>query len=304
MFNLPLQFQKPQPLQPGDRLMVVSTSGSLRERQDFDRGIEIWRSWGYEIVFSDHYQHQNGYLAGTDQERRASLRQAWLDPDCRGILCSRGGYGGARLLEGWDWPEGDPKWLLGFSDVTGILWSLAQAGVESLHGPVLTTLADEPDWSLNRLHNYLTGKPLDPLSGNGWGGGKVQGRLIVANLTVATHLLGTLWQPNFDQVILAIEDVGEAPYRIDRMLTQWRLSGALERVAGIALGRFSGCDAPPGFPSWSVEEVLRDRLQDFNVPMVTDLPFGHDGANAVLPVGAWAELDGDRGLLTCLPTPR
>jgi len=300
MFALPRYFQKPRPLQPGDRLTVISTSGSLRERQDFDRGVDLWRSWGYEVVFSDSYEHQTGYLAGTDQARRDSLRAAWNDPDCRGILCSRGGYGSARLLENWVWPTGEPKWLLGFSDVTGILWSLAEVGIESLHGPVLTTLADEPAWALGRLRNYLTGNPLDPLAGKGWGGGKVQGRLLVANLTVATHLLGTRWQPNFEKVILAIEDVTEAPYRIDRMLTQWRSSGCLSQVAGIALGRFSRCEAPVSFPSWTVEEVLGDRLGDLNIPVVADLPFGHDGPNAVLPVGAWAELDGDRGTLTCL----
>jgi len=300
MFDLPRHFQKPQPLQQGDRLTVVSTSGSLREREDFDRGVDLWRSWGYEITFSEGYENQAGYLAGTDQERRSSLLQAWNDPNCRGILCSRGGYGSARLLEDWHWPDSDPKWLLGFSDVTGILWSLAKTGIESLHGPVLTTLADEPEWAQSRLRNYLSGKPLDPLQGKGWGGGKVQGRLVVANLTVATHLLGTPWQPNFQNVILAIEDVTEAPYRIDRMLTQWQSAGCLSQLAGIALGRFSRCEAPAGFPSWTVEEVLGDRLQDLNIPIVADLPFGHDGANAVLPVGGWVELDGDRGTLTCL----
>ncbi|MEY2985057.1 MAG: hypothetical protein RLZZ568_1674 [Cyanobacteriota bacterium] len=302
MFDLPRQFQHPQPLQPGDRLMVVSTSGSLRERSSFDQGVDLWRSWGYDIVFSDHYQQQMGYLAGSDAMRRASLWQAWQDPDCRGILCSRGGYGSARLLENWAWPLGEPKWLLGFSDVTGILWSLAKTGIVSLHGPVLTTLADEPEWTQVRLRHYLTGTTLAPLQGQGWGGGKVRGRLVVANLTVATHLLGTPWQPNLQDIILAIEDVGEAPYRIDRMLTQWRSCGALAQVAGIALGRFSHCEAPSDFPSWSVEAVLGDRLRDLKVPIVADLPFGHDGPNAVLPVGTWAELDGDLGRLTCLET--
>lgn len=300
MFNLPPRFRRPQPLQPGDRLTVISTSGSLREFEDFNRGVELWRSWGYEIDFSAGYQAQDGYLAGSDQDRRENLRAAWLDPNCRGILCSRGGYGSARLLEDWEWPAGEPKWLLGFSDVTGILWSLAKAGVESLHGPVLTTLADEPDWAQTRLRNYLTGMPLEPLTGKGWGGGKSRGRLMVANLTVATNLLGTPWQPNWRDVILAIEDVTEAPYRIDRMLTQWRLSGCLSSLAGLAIGRFSRCDAPAGFPSWTVEAVLGDRLGDLQIPIVSDLPFGHDGPNAVLPVGAWVELDGDGGSLTCL----
>jgi muramoyltetrapeptide carboxypeptidase len=301
MFPLPHNFRKPEPLKLGDRLTVVSPSGSLRELADLQKGVEIWRSWGYEVTFSQGYENREGYLAGTDQQRRQDLKNAWLDPDCKGILCSRGGYGSARLLENWQWPEiTKPKWIIGFSDGTGILWSLLQSGIISLHGPVLTTLSDEPDWALERLQTYLQGSPLPPLSGKSWQGGKVQGRLVAGNLTVATHFLGTQWQPNFEKVILAIEDVTEAPYRIDRMLTQWRSSGSLAKLAGIALGRFSQCEAPAGFPSWTVEEVLGDRLGDLGIPIVADLPFGHDGANAILPVGAMVELDGDRGSLSFL----
>lgn len=298
MFSLPPTLQTPKPLQPGDRLTVVSTSGSLREEAALEQGVKIWRSWGYEVNFSAGYNHREGYLAGTEAQRRRDLAQAWLDPECRGILSSRGGYGAARLLEQWQWPEiAEPKWLIGFSDVTGILWSLLKAGVISLHGPVLTTLSAEPDWSLERLRHFLQGAPLAPLMGKSWRGGKAQGRLVAANLTVATHFLGTDWQPHFENVILAIEDVTEAPYRIDRMLTQWRASGNLSQLGGIALGRFSQCLAPTGFPSWTVAEVLGDRLGDLGIPLVAELPFGHDGANAILPLGAMVELDGDAGCL-------
>ena len=301
MFSLPENFLQPPFLQPGDRLTVVSPSGSLRELADLQKGVDIWRSWGYKVTFSPGYENRFGYLAGMDQQRREDLLKAWLDPECKGILCSRGGYGSARLLEDWQWPAIDqPKWVLGFSDVTGILWSLLKSGIISLHGPVLTTLSDEPDWALERLKTYLQGSQLPSLTGKSWQGGKVQGRLVAGNLTVATHFLGTEWQPDFENVILAIEDVTEAPYRIDRMVTQWRASGNLSQVAGIALGRFSECEAPIGFPSWTVEEVLGDRLGDLGIPVVADLPFGHGGVNAILPVGGRVELDGDAGILSFL----
>jgi muramoyltetrapeptide carboxypeptidase len=119
-----------------------------------------------------------------------------------------------------------------------------------------------------------------------------------ANLTVATHLLNTPAQPSLEGAILAFEDVTEAPYRIDRMLTQWRMSGAFAGVRGIALGRFSQCDPPPNIPSFTVEEVLRDRLSDLGIPIVSDLPFGHDGVNASLPVGVLAQVDGEAGTLS------
>ncbi|NJN32097.1 MAG: LD-carboxypeptidase [Synechococcales cyanobacterium RM1_1_8] len=266
------------------------------------QGLILWRQRGYQVELAPGYDGRWGYLAGTDVQRRNQLRQAWLDPGCKGILCVRGGYGGARLLEDWTWPPSEPKWLIGFSDVTALLWSLGQQGISGVHGPVLTTLALEPAWSIQRLFDWVEGKgQLAPLRGQGWGGGKVQGLLLPANLTVATHLLNTPVQPSLENVILALEDVGESPYRLDRMLTQWRMSGALGQVRGIALGRFSQCEPPGQVPSFEVREVLKERLLDLGLPLVMELPFGHDGANACLPLGVMAQLDGDRGTLAVLP---
>jgi muramoyltetrapeptide carboxypeptidase len=289
--------QFPPPLKPGDLLQVVAPSGTLRERDAFAQGVEIWRSHGYQVELMSDYDARWGYLAGTDEQRRSQLHTALQHPDSRGILCARGGYGGARLLETWDWQLSHPKWLIGFSDITSLLWSLSRQGIAGVHAPLLTTLAAEPDWSIQRLFDCVEGRSLPPLQGHGWGGGKTTGILLPGNLTVATHLLHTPAQPNLDGVILAFEDVSEAPYRIDRMLTQWRMSGAFQKVRGIALGRFSQCCPPANVPSFTVAEVLRDRLADLKIPIVSDLPFGHDGCNAALPVGRLAELDGDRGTL-------
>ncbi|GAB1545436.1 LD-carboxypeptidase [Scytonema sp. NUACC21] len=297
----------PPPLQPGDLLRVISPSGALREFEVFQQGVEIWRSRGYRVEIVPDIENRWGYLAGKDDNRRHQLKTAWKEPECRGILCARGGFGSTRILENWTWDTDPvptssftPKWLIGFSDITALLWSLYTTGISSVHGPVLTTLALEPDWSIQRLFNLVEGRPLEPLKGHGWGGGVATGILLPANLTVATHLLGTPLQPDTDGVILALEDVTEAPYRIDRLLTQWRMSGALQKVRGIALGRFSRCEPPPNVPSFTVEEVLRDRLDDLGIPVVSDLPFGHDGPNAALPVGVKVTLDAEQGLLdTC-----
>ena len=159
-------------------------------------------------------------------------------------------------------------------------------------------MAQEPAWSKERMFNYLETGKLPSLQGTSWQSGIASGLLLPANLTVATHLLHTPLQPSFDGVILALEDVTEYPYRIDRLLTQWRLSGAFTGVKGIALGRFSRCEPYPGTNSLTIEQVLRDRLMDLNIPIVADLPFGHDGVNAALPVGHRATLNGDRGELT------
>jgi muramoyltetrapeptide carboxypeptidase len=291
----------PTPLQPGDLLRVIAPSGALRELTAFQKGVDIWRSRGYRVELAQGYDDRWGYLAGSDEGRRSQLAMALSDPDCRGILCARGGYGGARLLEDWHWEQwhmATPKWLIGFSDITSLLWSLSRQGISGVHGPLLTTLATEPEWSQKRLFNWVEGREVPPIEGEGWGNGQASGILLPANLTVATHLLGTAAQADLTNVILALEDVTEAPYRIDRMLTQWRMSGALAQVKGIALGRFSQCEPPANVPSFTVEEVLRDRLSSLGIPVVSALPFGHDGENAALPVGVPALLDGDRGILS------
>lgn len=290
----------PSPLHRGDTLLAIAPSGTLRdkERAKFEDGVEIWRKNGYNIILDGSYDCREGYLAGKDDIRRQALHEAWTNPKYKGIICVRGGYGGARLLESWQWDTiPNPKWLIGFSDITSLLWSLYNENIISIHGAVLTTISQEPPWSLKRLFDYVEGKPLLPLHGKGLKGGKAQGTLLVANLTVATSVLGTSICPSFDNVILALEDVQEAPYRLDRMLTQWRLMGIFQRVKGILLGRFSGCNAPDGVPSWTVNEVFCDRLSEFNIPIISELPFGHDGVNACLPVGGLVEIDGDEGVI-------
>ncbi|MEG4286096.1 LD-carboxypeptidase [Microcoleus sp. A006_D1] len=311
-------------LQPGDLLRVIAPSGALRELTNFERGLEIWKSRGYRVELTPGLADRTGYLAGSDENRVRQLADALSDPDCRGILCVRGGFGSTRLLEKgkvgkaensqslipdapcpmpharFPMPDSHaPKWLIGFSDITALLWNDDKLGIWGVHGPLLTTLAAEPDWSVDRLFDCIEGRPLPSLQGKGWGGGQASGRLFPANLTVATHLLGTPYQPDLTGAILAFEDVSEAPYRVDRMLTQWRMAGAFAGVRGIALGRFSRCEVGPDSISFTIEEVLRDRLFDLNIPIVSDLPFGHEGVNAALPMGIEASLDAESGLLIC-----
>ena len=216
----------------------------------------------------------------------------------------RGGWGSARLLER---PLPQPAgWLLGFSDVTSLLWARWARGLSGgIHGPLLTTLAAEPDWSRERLRALLFGAPVEPLPGERWRGGVAEGPLLVANLTVATHLLGTPHLPNLDGAILVLEDVGEAPYRLERMLTHWRLSGAFSRLAGLAFGSFLNCDDPdradePATHRFALEQVLRERSLDLGLPLLAGLAVGHAPGNAALPIGAPARLDADRGLLELL----
>jgi muramoyltetrapeptide carboxypeptidase len=308
----------PPPLRPGDRVALVAASSALESDGRLEAGLRVLRSWGLEVPQDTPLLGRRwGYLAGRDQERTADLAQRAPEGQPAPLLaCVRGGWGAARLLPEpcrpvppWLDPLSSPSWLLGFSDVTSLLWARwARGWSGGVHGPLLTTLAREPLWSQERLRDLLFGKGVAPLEGAGWVGGVAEGPLLVANLTVATHLLGTPHLPDLRGAIVVFEDVGEAPYRIERMLTHWRLSGALQQLAGVGFGSFSGCvdrdrieDASA--THFSAEQVLRERTADLGLPVVAHLPVGHAPGNAALPVGVWARLEGNTGRLDLRLSP-
>ena len=300
----------PPPLQGGERVALVAASSALageEARARLAAGIAVLEGWGLEVMAGDQAERAWGTLAGRDPERAADLQRASRSGAAL-LACLRGGWGSARLLE-QPLPL-PPRWLLGFSDVTSLLWAqLAQGSGGAIHGPLLTTLAAEPAWSQQRLHDLLFGLPLPPLQGRGCRPGRAEGPLLVANLTVATHLLGTRHLPALGGAILVLEDVGEAPYRLDRLLTHWRLSGALQQLGGIGLGQFSDCDDPetgedpePGAGTGPItaRQVLLERSGDLAIPVVEGLPVGHVAGNAALPLGVRVRLDGDAGTLELL----
>lgn len=286
-------------LHPGDVVQCVAASSALDSPERLHQGASLLTSWGLRVEQHSCADRFWGYLAGRDSDRRRDL-----EPESSAELfaCARGGWGAARLLEQEiRWRSG---WLLGFSDVTSLLWArLAGGFAGGVHGPLLTTLPDEPEWSRDRLRRVLFGEAVPDLQGRGSGGGRATGPLVVANLTVATHLLGTRFVPDLRGAILVLEDVGEAPYRIDRMLTHWRLSGILQQLAGIGFGHFEGCDDDERPPSqrFSLAEVLEERTADLGLPRVFDLPVGHRPGNAALPLGVMACIDGDTGMLSLHP---
>jgi muramoyltetrapeptide carboxypeptidase len=297
----------PRPLQAGDAVQLAAASSALAPEAlaRLEAGTAVLASWGLAVQPHPDPLRQWGYLAGRDGERRGDLQ-----PQAALVACLRGGWGAARLLE-LEPPAsgGMPHWLLGFSDVTSLLWARQASGIAGgIHGPMVTTLAAEPAWSQGRLRDLLFGRPLPPLAGDGWSPGVAEGPLLVGNLTVATHLLGTPHWPDLRGAVLVLEDIGEAPYRIDRMLTHWRLSGVLQQLAGLAFGRFSEADGGSQGPSAasdpaeavSVEQVLRERSGDLGIPVLGNLAVGHGPGNAALPLGRRVRLDAGNGSLELL----
>ncbi|MFM8967854.1 MAG: LD-carboxypeptidase [Vulcanococcus sp.] len=305
----------PRPLQSGDRVQLAAASSALAPEAQarLESGMAVLNGWGLQVEPHPAPLRQWGYLAGRDAQRRADL-----DPRAPLVACLRGGWGAARLLEGdpraGATAAGDPHWLLGFSDVTSLLWARQAVGITGgIHGPMVTTLAAEPSWSQERLRQLLFGQPAPALAGEGWNPGVAEGPLLVGNLTVATHLLGTPHLPDLRGAVLVLEDIGEAPYRLDRMLTHWRLSGALEQLAGLGFGRFSDCEPERDAPdaesegegvgvgeTVTVEQVLRERSADLGIPVLGGLAVGHGPGNGALPLGRRARLDATGGCLELL----
>jgi muramoyltetrapeptide carboxypeptidase len=249
------------------------------------------------------------YLAGDDARRLDEWREAVEDVEARAIFCARGGYGAMRLLPFVDPAPllARPKLVVGFSDVTAFHAVLNRAGLATVHGPVLTQLGRAPEPAIVHLEALLSGARARsdawsaPAPGAGLVGsgvlraGRASGPLLGGSLALLAHLCGTPFLPSLEGALLLLEDVDEKPYRLDRYLTQLRLAGALEGVAGVALGQFTRCDTP----DLRGEEVVREWAAGLGVPAVEGLPVGHEDANFAVPLGAPATLvapgPGDEG---------
>ena len=286
-----------EPLKKGDLFHIVAASSPIINREELHSGIKVLQGWGLRCNHIDAIDRSWGYLAGSDEVRFNELHQRNHYPL---IAFARGGWGSARLLEKEQpWEEG---WMIGFSDLTSILLArLARGFHGGVHGPLITTLGAEPDWSKDRLKSILFGTCVPDILGDPWGGGKAKGPLIVGNLTVLTHLIGTEHLPNFKDAILIIEDIGEAPYRIDRMLTHLRLAGILQQLSGLGFGSFTNCHNDTDVnkkQSFELHDIFRDRTQDLKIPIVSNLPIGHCIGNASLPQGSQASMNGNKGRLS------
>jgi muramoyltetrapeptide carboxypeptidase len=290
----------PPKLRRGDPVRVVAPSGPF-DPAVLERGLTVLSGrLGLVPRMRSDLSARKGYLAGDDARRAEEWREAVSDPEARAIFCARGGYGAMRILPTIDPAPllARPKAVVGFSDVTAIHAALNRAGLATVHGPVLTQLGRAPDDAVRHLEALLFEEPPHPgawdVPAPGAGlvaartvrPGRASGPLLGGTLTILAHLTGTPYAPRLDGAILLLEDVGERPYRIDRCLTQLRLAGALSGIAGLALGRFAGCDDG----GLLAADVLREAALALGVPAVEGLPVGHEDANFAVPLGVRATL--------------
>lgn len=255
---------------------------------------------GYTPVYGKNAFKSSRFMAGSDTARVADLMAAFTDDTIEAILCMRGGYGSARLLDKIEYKTiaKHPKPLFGLSDITALqlaLWHKCQlvsfSGVQAgfLEKPIDDVLKETFRAALN--HEYFTFENLTPLTK-----GVAHGRLIGGTLSLIVSLMGTPYMPDLTGAILVIEEVGEQPYRIDRMLGQLALAGVFDKVAGIVLGSFHNC-LSKDIADGTVEEVLLDRFGKLNKPVVLNFPYGHGPDKSVFPIGGKATLDATKGIL-------
>ena len=281
------------PLRRGSRLRAINPGTWIDPDTDFSPLSRRCEEQGWILEIPEDVKGQWQWFSATDDQRRASIEDAWNDPTLDGVFYVGGGWGAARVLEsGLRFPK-RPFWSLGFSDSSALLLAQWQAGLlGAIHG---SAWGLDEQWQ--RTVDLLSGRPTQPLQGRGVRGRMARGRLVVTNLTVATHLIGTPWFPDLRGSILVLEDVGEAPYRVDRMLTQWRSAGLFKGLAGVACGRFSWKEDEVLPGDFSMPEILVERLSDLGVPLVMDLPLGHGLPNWALPLGREALLNASSGQL-------
>lgn len=293
---------KPRALPPGGTIAVVAPAGAV-DLDCVEAGAGRFRDAGFGVRFRSDLGDRHRFLAGADRRRAGEFMEFVRDPEVHAIVCARGGYGSQRIIAGLDAKvvRTARKPLVGYSDITTLLlWQRRCAGLMGLHAPMLERGAQWRSGEFEALVAALTGRDRIPEEWRGAkGSGKgdpVNGRLVGGSLTTVVASLGTPWEIQTRGAILLLEDVGERPYRLDRMLEQLRLAGKLEAIAGVGLGAFSDCDEPGG--ALRADDILGDWLASLPAPWVQGLPFGHAPPNLPWPFGARAELDPARATLS------
>jgi muramoyltetrapeptide carboxypeptidase len=299
---------------------MVAPSAAPNEPERIRFAIDTIESLGFKVKPGAHLFDRDGYLAGSDAARADDLNAMFADDGVDAIWCVRGGYGASRILPALDYAlmQRKPKALIGYSDITALHVAIHRhAGLVTFHGPVAFR-AFTP-YSLAELKRVLwTGEtpvrlggppPFERAEGRvDWENrvatlvpGKARGRLLGGNLCLMSHLCGTPYFPDLRGAILFLEDVEEAYYRIDRMLTQLWLSGALAGIAGVVFGKFTNCNPSPFFlQNRPLDDILTERCRALGVPAISGIMVGHIEDQTTLPIGCLAELDADAGTLTLL----
>jgi len=289
---------KPRPLKKGERIGVIAPAGPVKQ-DEIQPGINLLKSYGHSVTMAPHLYDEKGYLAGEDRVRLEDLHTMFHDRDVKLIICARGGYGSLRIIDKVDFSliQKNPKIFVGYSDITAILLAIyKQTGLVTFHGPVVRDLHKNNNKNLDSLMTVVSANEklmVDLTGGRVLRPGKVKGRLLGGNLSLISSLVGTRFMPSLAGAILFLEEKGESLYRLDRMLTHLKLSGSLDLLGGLMVGRFEDCGDIP-----AIDRLLLDMVSGLDIPVISGLPVGHGRENMTLPLGLPLVLDTDMMTLT------
>lgn len=287
-------------LKKGDKVIIISPSGKICNNI-IEKGEKIIQSWGLETSIAPHAKGEYASFSGTIDERLTDLQKALDDEEARAIFCSRGGYGAIHLIDKLDFSKfrRSPKWVVGFSDITAIHYRIQSEGFASLHAPMLRHLAEEPDddFCSNKIWDIISGQAFCEnkqlqytCSGNSLNHpGEADGTLKGGNLAVAYGLRGTRYDLIPEGTILFIEDVGEKPHAVERMVYNLKIGGVLNKLSGLIIGQFTDY-IDHGSLGKDLYGALADILSDFSYPVCFNFPVGHVKANMPLIEGCKAEI--------------
>lgn len=313
----PTPLLRPRALKKGDTVALITPSTYVSDPDDLLMARRTVEYFGLRPKIGKNVGKRAGYLAGSIQERIDDIHSAFSDPEVKGVFCTRGGYGSAMLLDKIDFGliRRNPKPFVGYSDITALHLGVNQkAGLVTFHGPV--ALSRFSEYTIEHFRRALfENKPLGliknppdshPIRPTHWTRvirpGKASGPLAGGNLTLIATTMGTPWEIQTGGKILFLEDVGEQPYSMDRMLTQLRLAGKFRNIRGLLIGECADCgprDYKPSFNStFTLGEVLDNILGDLRVPVLSGMTIGHTADQVTLPIGVQAVLDADAGTLT------
>lgn len=287
---------RPPYLQKGDKIAIVAPAGKV-EREKVELAVKMFEKWGYEVVVGDNVFNDYHIFSASDEERADDLQKAMDSEDIRAIVCARGGYGCIRIVDKLDYSkfQGNPKWLIGFSDITVLHAKLNTLGIESIHGPMPVKFPSDCSESedLIVLKDLIEGETpeyhFESHSLNR--AGKCGGELVGGNLSIVYSLHGIEIEWKKHEKILFIEDIDEDLYHLDRMMQNLKHSGKLERLQGLIVGQLTGMkDGDPSFGK-SAYEIIAEAVAGYKFPVVYGFPAGHGDVNFSLIFGAMAELE-------------
>lgn len=306
----------PMALLRGQTVGIISPSAASADRMEYTFSKEAMEAMGLKVKVGSNFKNRFGHLAGTDEERAADFNDMFADPEVKAIICLRGGSGAARILPLIDYEQvkANPKPLLGYSDITALHCALhSQTGLISFHGP--NGSGSWNSFHANQFQQLFFDQKLlsfknevtkgDDLVAKGnriqtLTKGMVEGKIVGGNLTVLTALSGTPYYPDFQDSILFIEDVGEDPYRIDRMMSTLKLNGTLGKIKGFVFGQCSDCKPGSGYGAFTVDQIMDQYIIPLGIPAYIGAMIGHIPKQFIVPFGARVRLNADQGSITLL----